>query len=85
MLEKIGEGTNGVVRKCLQKSSEKIYAVKSMMIDEEQRSSLKENFNAMKLLDHPNIVGFRAIYLDYKKHAAYLVMDYEPSPNLKKI
>lgn len=64
------------MRKCFHKLSKKIYAVKIMTIDEEHRHQLKENFMAIKMLDHPNIVGFKAIYMDYRKHTAYLIMDY---------
>ena len=31
---------------------------------------------SIKHLNHPNIVGFKAIYIDYIKNSASLVMDY---------
>ena len=55
-----------------------------MQIDEEERKNLKDNFIAVRSLDHPNIIKYRAMYLDYKKHVSYLVMDYETKPSLKK-
>ena len=85
MGEQVGEGTNGFVRKCIHKVSKKIYAVKLMKIEEEQRRDLRQNFFLIKSLDHPNIIKYKAVYMDYKKSLAYLVMHYEIIPSLKNV
>ena len=82
--KKIGEGANGLVRECLHKKKNKKYAVKTMMMDEEHIVSLKNNFFNVRELNHPNIVRFKALYLDMKKHLSYLVMEYITYPNLLK-
>ena len=30
----------------------------------------------MQQIDHPNIIKYKALYLDLDKHLAYLVMEY---------
>ena len=84
MGEKIGEGSNGIVRKCFKRDEncEKVYAVKSMEMDEEHILFLKKNFKIIRALNHPNIIKYRAMYLDLPKHTCYLVMDYLKMPNL---
>lgn len=84
MGDKIGEGSNGIVRKCFKKDDPlgPTYAVKSMEMDEEHILFLKNNFKTIRALDHPNIVKYQAMYLDLRKHVCYLVMDYETMPNL---
>ena len=51
-------------------------------MDEEHILFLKKNFKTIRALDHPNIIKYRAMYLDLRKHTCYLVMDYLKMPNL---
>ena len=37
---------------------------------------------AIRALDHPNIIKYRSMYMDLRKNKCYLVMDFEPLPNL---
>ena len=85
MLEKIGEGTFGVVKKCRHKKKNKIYAVKCMDLNEEHLIFLKKNFKFIRPLEHPNIIKYRALYLDIPKSTCYLVMDYETMPSLQRV
>ena len=55
-----------------------------MMMDEEHIPILKSNFLAIRRLKHPNIIKFKALYLDMKKHLSYLVMEYVTFPNIRK-
>jgi serine/threonine protein kinase len=82
ILEKIGEGANGFVNKCRKLRSGKIYAVKSLMMEEEHIMELKENFLAIYSLDHPNIVKYKALYIDMRKKLCYIVMEYINLPSL---
>lgn len=43
---------------------------------------LKRNFKDIYILDHPNIIKYRNMYLDLKNKICYLVMDYDNHPNL---
>lgn len=53
-----------------------------MMMDEEHIMTIKQNFLNVRKLNHPNIIKFKALYIDMKKHLSYLVMDYVTEPNL---
>lgn len=58
-LEKIGEGTYGVVYKCIERSSQKIVAVKKIrmeMEDEGLPATAIMEISILKELNHPNIV-----------------------------
>lgn len=58
-LEKIGEGTYGVVYKCIERSSQKIVAVKKIrmeMEDEGLPATAIREISILKELNHPNIV-----------------------------
>lgn len=58
-LEKIGEGTYGVVYKCMERSSNEIVAVKKIrmeMEDEGLPSTAIREISILKELNHPNIV-----------------------------
>lgn len=79
---KIGEGSNGFVKKCYLKSTRELFAVKSMKMDEEHMLFLKKNFKDIYVLDHPNIIKYRNMYLDLKNQTCFLVMDYENNPSL---
>ena len=85
MLEKIGQGSNGVVRKCRHKKRDIVYAVKCMQMDEEQILFLKKNFLFIKSLNHPNIIRYRRMFLDLPKRSCYLVMDFETMPSLENV
>lgn len=52
-------------------------------MDEEHIVFLKKNFKQIRSLDHPNVIKYKAMYLDYKNKICYLIMDYETSPSLK--
>lgn len=79
---KIGEGTSGYVHECLHLKRNKIYACKSMMFDDEHVPVLKKNFMDMRQLDHPNIIKYKALYLDLEKHLAHLIMEFVNLTNL---
>ena len=57
-LEKLGEGSNGIVRKCRNKSTGELFAVKTFSFEEEHIAHLKENFMMMKRLRHSCIVRY---------------------------
>lgn len=42
--DKIGEGSDGLVKKCYLKSTNELFAVKTMKMDEEHILYLKKNF-----------------------------------------
>ena len=59
ILEKLGEGTYGIVYKAKDKTNNKIVAVKKIRIDNEEEgmpSTTLREIATLKELDHPNII-----------------------------
>ena len=75
-MEKLGEGSNGVVYRCRQRKTGEIFAVKSFKFEDEDIPRLKANFLLQKSLNHPSIIRYEAIYLNMKKYLGWLVMKY---------
>jgi serine/threonine protein kinase len=65
-----------VVHRCIKRRSGQEYAVKMFMFDDEQLPDLKSNFLLIKNLHHRNLIKYEALYIDLKKHACWLVMEY---------
>ncbi|XP_025417018.1 cyclin-dependent kinase 1 [Sipha flava] len=83
-LEKIGEGTYGVVYKCIERSSTEIVAVKKIRMEIEDEgipSTAIREITILKELNHPNIVNLREILMDDSR--LYLVFEFVPM-DLKK-
>ncbi|VVC41244.1 Protein kinase domain,Protein kinase-like domain,Serine/threonine-protein kinase, active [Cinara cedri] len=83
-IEKIGEGTYGVVYKCIERLSKEIVAVKKIrmeMEDEGIPSTAVREISILKELNHPNIVNLREILMD--KSNLHLVFEFVPM-DLKK-
>jgi tRNA A-37 threonylcarbamoyl transferase component Bud32 len=83
--EKIGEGHFGVVKKCIEKSTGKEYAVKIMnknKIKEKDLNFLIQERNYMCLIKHPNIVSLVRDFEDEK--CIYFVMEYFKGGDLAK-
>lgn len=53
-----------------------------MMFDDEHVPLLEKSFIDVRKLDHPNIIRYKALYLDLEKHLAYLVMELINLPSL---
>lgn len=81
-MNKIGEGTNGVVYRCQRKQNQQEFAVKEFKIEEEDLPALKSNFLVMKRLKHPNIIKYEALYIDMRKRVGWLVMELVAWPSL---
>jgi serine/threonine protein kinase len=75
-LEKIGEGSSGVVYRCSKRKTGEIFAAKSFKFEDEHVPNLKANFILQKSLNHPSIIRYEAIYLNMKKYLGWLVMEY---------
>lgn len=46
---------------------------------------LKQNFMAVRALNHQNIVKYKALYIDMRKKLCYIVMEYINLPSLQTI
>lgn len=64
------------MHRCIKRRSGQQFAVKTFMFDDEQLPDLKSNFLLIKNLRHRNLIQYEALYIDLKKHACWLVMEY---------
>ena len=83
--EKIGEGHFGLVKRCIEKSTGKEYAVKIMNKNKIKKQDLQfliQERNYMVLIKHPNIVSLIQDYEDEK--CLYFVMEYFKGGDLAK-
>ena len=78
----MGEGSDGVVHRCIKKKTGREYAAKAIMFEDEHITQLRYNYILMKSLSHRNIVKYEALYLDLKKHLCWLVMEFFEAPSL---
>ena len=85
LLEKVGEGSDGVVYKCVKKRTGQAYAVKCFKVEDDHLAQLKENFNTIRKLKHSNILKHEALYIDMKKHQGWLVMELVSHPTLDQV
>lgn len=63
----IGCGRNGEVRKCLHKKSGQYRAVKIFKRKDDNEQVARQQIDALKTLDHPNVLKFYEAYKDEKK------------------
>ena len=83
--EKIGEGHFGLVKRCIEKSTGKEYAVKIMNKNKIKKKDLQfliQERNYMVLIKHPNIVSLIHDYED--ENCIYFVMEYFKGGDLSK-
>jgi serine/threonine protein kinase len=75
--EKVGEGTYGVVYKCVEKKTNRIVAIKKIRLesdDEGVPSTAIREISLLKELNHPNVVKLMDIVHDETK--LYLVFEF---------
>ncbi|XP_027849024.2 cyclin-dependent kinase 1-A-like isoform X2 [Aphis gossypii] len=84
-LENIGEGSYGVVYKCMERYSKEIVAVKNIRMEVQDEgippTAIRE-ISILKELNHPNIVNLREILMDDRR--LYLIFEFLPM-DLRKL
>jgi serine/threonine protein kinase len=82
--EKLGEGSQSIVRRCIEIASKKSFAVKLFRnSDVELISTLKTQYKILKVLSHPNIIEAHNLFVNEQERNCQLVLDYCPYPQLK--
>jgi len=80
-LEKLGEGTYGVVYKCKNKDNQMLVAVKRIRLENEDEgipSTAIREISILKQLKHPNIVNLiDLIHGERKLHLVFEFLDYD--------
>lgn len=54
-------------------------------MEEEHLKYLMNNFKELSSFDHPNIISYKALYVDMNKHEGWLVMDLIEGVSLDKL
>jgi serine/threonine protein kinase len=80
-LEKLGEGTYGIVYKCKNKENQELVAVKKIRLENEDEgipSTAIREISILKQLKHPNIVNLMdLIHGEKKLHLVFEYLDYD--------
>lgn len=85
LLGYLGQGAHGVVYKCREIKSGRIYAVKVLSGDSEVIRITKRTYAILKFFDDPRILKGRCLFIDETREQIYLVMEYCEYPSLKSI
>jgi len=75
--EILGEGTSGIVKKCVKVSTEEEFAVKitNFRGDDEIKTLVLKEFKNHRRLQHKNVVRVYELYIDTFKNKIYTVME----------
>jgi cyclin-dependent kinase 1 len=88
-MEKLGEGTYGVVYKAKDKTTGEIVALKKIRLEKEDDgvpSTAIREIALLKGLKHPNIVELKdVIYEDEKLHLVFEYLDYDIKKYMRKV
>ena len=83
--EKLGEGANGVVKRCVDRNTGEVFAVKMGTMEEEHIVTLRSIVSIMKKLRHPNILQMKELYVDSHRSKYYHIIEYLPHNSLRKV
>ena len=84
--DKLGEGAQSVVKKVIQKSTGKVFAVKTFKTkDAEMVLRIKQVYLMLRTLDFPTVTKPYYLFISNKTNTARVVMDYIQYPTLEKL
>ena len=87
VLSRLGKGGMGIVYKCLDKTSGKFVALKTISPELAQNNYemelTKENFNLVSELHHPYIANYNALEQDLERRSYYLVMEFVDGEDIR--
>jgi serine/threonine protein kinase len=83
--KRIGKGSFSTIYKCKHIHSNKIYALKEILIDKNKnKMNIKREFEIMRKLNHRNIVKIHDVIIDTHLSNIYFIMDYYEYGDLSK-
>jgi NIMA (never in mitosis gene a)-related kinase 1/4/5 len=85
VLEKLGEGSYSVVYKVLRKTDSHIYAAKKVKFNSLNSRDKQNALNEIRILasiSHPNIVGYKEVFIDEPSSSLCLIMEYASKGDL---
>lgn len=84
--ESLGEGTSSFVKKCVNKETNQVFAVKVFRAyDDEYVNFAKNEFNNMKSVDSDSVAKVYEMFYDQNNCKIYTVMEYCPGVTLLKL
>lgn len=70
------KGCAAIVRKCIEKKTGELMAVKIFRTDDEEKmNAAKEEYSLQKVLMHPNILEVKELFIDDMRNTLYTVME----------
>ena len=88
ILEKLGEGSYSIVYKVLRKSDNQLYAAKKVKFNSLNSRDKQNALNEVRILAsiiHPNIVGYKEVFIDEPSSSLCLIMEYAARGDLLQI
>ena len=83
--KRIGKGSFSTIYKCKHIHSNKIYALKEILIEKNKnKMNIKREFEIMRKLNHHNIVKIHDVIIDTHLSNIYFIMDYYEYGDLSK-
>ena len=82
----IGKGSFGFVYLVTRKKDNKIYALKSVILDKLSKKQQESNVNEVRILasvNHPNVIGYKEAFWDEKSSSLNIVMEYADDGDLQ--
>ena len=86
--ELLGEGSFGKVHRVIEKSTKKVYAMKSLKVKEDSEKVIANEIEIMKnisAMSNPNIVSYITSFIITERKRYIIIMEYCSGKSLKKI
>lgn len=88
MLEKLGSGSFGTIRRVVRKSDKKVLVWKEIRygrMSEKEKSMLVSEVNILRELKHPNIVRYKDRIIDRESSTIYIIMEFCENGDLSSV
>ena len=80
--KRIGKGSFSTIYKCYHNQTNKVYALKEIVIDRKKNVNVKREFEIMRKLNHKHIVKIHDVIVDTQLNNIYFIMDYYENGDL---